>query len=78
VGEFASLFPPFPPFPPMLPIQVLTNNLLYDFSRTAIPTDNVDEDYLAAPRKRDIGNISNRIGSSTPMDRKRSKPPRCF
>jgi P-type Mg2+ transporter len=47
----------FLPFLPMLPIQVLTNNLLYDFSQTAIPTDNVDEDYLAAPRKWDVGNI---------------------
>jgi Mg2+-importing ATPase len=28
----------FLPFLPMLPIQVLTNNLLYDFSQTAIPT----------------------------------------
>ena len=37
----------FLPFLPMLPIQVLTNNLLYDFSQTAIPTDNVDEEYLA-------------------------------
>ena len=47
----------FLPFLPMAPIQVLTNNLLYDFSQTAIPTDNVDEDYLAAPRRWDIGNI---------------------
>ncbi len=47
----------FLPFLPMLPIQVLTNNLLYDFSQTAIPTDNVDEEYLAVPRKWDIGNI---------------------
>jgi P-type Mg2+ transporter len=47
----------FLPFLPMLPIQVLTNNLLYDFSQTAIPTDNVDEEYLASPRKWDIGNI---------------------
>ncbi len=47
----------FLPFLPMLPIQVLTNNLLYDFSQTAIPTDNVDADYLAIPRKWDIGNI---------------------
>ena len=47
----------FLPFLPMLPIQVLTNNLLYDFSQTSIPTDNVDEDYLAVPRKWDIGNI---------------------
>lgn len=45
------------PFLPMLPIQVLTNNLLYDFSQTAIPTDNVDEEYLMVPRKWDIDNI---------------------
>ena len=47
----------FLPFLPMVPIQVLTNNLLYDFSQTTIPTDNVDEEYLASPRKWDIGNI---------------------
>ena len=47
----------FLPFLPMAPIQVLTNNLLYDFSQTTIPTDNVDEEYLAAPRRWDIGNI---------------------
>jgi P-type Mg2+ transporter len=47
----------FLPFLPMTPIQVLTNNLLYDFSQTTIPTDNVDEEYLASPRKWDIGNI---------------------
>jgi Mg2+-importing ATPase len=47
----------FLPFLPMAPIQVLTNNLLYDFSQTAIPTDNVDEDYLTSPRRWDISNI---------------------
>jgi P-type Mg2+ transporter len=47
----------FLPFLPMAPIQVLTNNLLYDFSQTTIPTDNVDDEYLATPRKWDIGNI---------------------
>jgi Mg2+-importing ATPase len=41
----------FLPFLPMLPIQVLTNNLLYDFSQTTIPTDNVDADWLTKPRK---------------------------
>jgi len=45
------------PFLPMAPVQVLTNNLLYDFSQTAIPTDNVDEEYLARPRRWEIGNI---------------------
>jgi Mg2+-importing ATPase len=47
----------FLPFVPMLPIQVLTNNLLYDFSQTAIPTDEVDADWLAKPRKWDISGI---------------------
>jgi len=47
----------FLPFLPMAPIQVLTNNLLYDFSQTTIPTDNVDEEYIAAPRRWDISNI---------------------
>jgi len=46
------------PFLPMSPIQVLTNNLLYDFSQTAIPTDNVDDDYLQVPRRWDIANIT--------------------
>ena len=48
----------FLPFLPMTAIQVLTNNLLYDFSQTTIPTDNVDADYLAVPRRWDIGNIT--------------------
>jgi Mg2+-importing ATPase len=46
------------PFLPMTPIQVLTNNLLYDFSQTAIPTDNVDEEYLQKPRRWEIRNIA--------------------
>jgi Mg2+-importing ATPase len=45
-------------FLPMAPIQVLTNNLLYDFSQTTIPTDNADDEYIAAPRRWDIGNIT--------------------
>jgi P-type Mg2+ transporter len=48
----------FLPFLPMAPIQVLTNNLLYDFSQTTIPTDRVDEEYLMVPRQWDIGNIT--------------------
>ena len=47
----------FLPFLPMLPIQVLTNNLLYDFSQTTIPTDEVDADWLTKPRKWTIGEI---------------------
>lgn len=48
----------FLPFLPMAPIQVLTNNLLYDVSQTAIPTDQVDQEYLASPRRWEIGNIA--------------------
>ena len=47
----------FLPFLPMLPIQVLSNNLLYDFSQTAIPTDEVDHEWLARPRKWEIGSL---------------------
>lgn len=38
------------PFVPMAPIQVLTNNLLYDFSQVPIPTDDVDADQVDRPR----------------------------
>jgi Mg2+-importing ATPase len=41
----------FLPFLPMLPLQIVINNLLYDFSQVAIPTDRVDEEYLARPRQ---------------------------
>jgi Mg2+-importing ATPase len=47
----------FLPFLPMLPIQVLANNLLYDFSQTPIPTDQVDQEWLTRPRKWEIGKI---------------------
>ena len=46
------------PFLPMAPIQILTNNLLYDFSQTAIPTDQVDDEYLVKPRQWNIGAIA--------------------
>ncbi|MGZ4332272.1 MAG: magnesium-translocating P-type ATPase [Solirubrobacteraceae bacterium] len=36
-------------FLPMLPTQILLNNLLYDASEMAIPTDNVDEEQLRRP-----------------------------
>ncbi|ORW25781.1 magnesium-translocating P-type ATPase [Mycobacterium palustre] len=36
-------------FLPMLPSQILLNNLLYDSSQLAIPTDRVDEEQLQAP-----------------------------
>ena len=45
------------PFVPMQPVQILLNNLLYDFSQTGIPTDNVDAELMTKPRKWNIDNI---------------------
>jgi Mg2+-importing ATPase len=45
------------PFLPMLPVQILLNNLLYDFSQTGIPFDHVDPDYLEIPRKWRLNDI---------------------
>lgn len=39
----------FLPFLPMLPLQLLTQNLLYDISQTAIPFDNVDTELVSKP-----------------------------
>jgi Mg2+-importing ATPase len=47
----------FLPFIPMAPIQILTNNMLYDFSQVPIPTDAVDEEQVALPRPWNIGEI---------------------
>jgi len=47
----------FLPFLPMKPIQVLVNNLLYDMSQITIPTDEVDKEWLAKPRKWAIDEI---------------------
>ncbi|KYH44591.1 magnesium-translocating P-type ATPase [Branchiibius sp. NY16-3462-2] len=44
-------------FLPMLPGQILLNNLLYDSSQLAIPTDRVDAEQLRAPSHWDVGFI---------------------
>ncbi|MDT4911108.1 MAG: P-type Mg2+ transporter [Pseudonocardiales bacterium] len=44
-------------FLPMLPSQILLNNLLYDSSQLAIPTDDVDEEQLRRPAHWDIAFI---------------------
>jgi Mg2+-importing ATPase len=44
-------------FLPMLPSQILLNNLLYDTSQLAIPTDNTDEEQLRRPSHWDIAFI---------------------
>jgi Mg2+-importing ATPase len=46
------------PYLPMQPIQVLTNNLLYDFSQVPIPTDNVGEQQITKPRPWAMGEIA--------------------
>ena len=48
----------FLPYVPMAPIQILTNNLLYDFSQVPIPTDNVDPEQIAKPRPWSMGQIA--------------------
>jgi Mg2+-importing ATPase len=48
----------FVPYLPMQPIQILTNNLLYDLSQTAIPTDEVDPEQIARPRPWEMGSIA--------------------
>ena len=45
------------PFLPMSPGQILLNNLIYDASQTAIPSDNVDADVEAEPARWDVHQI---------------------
>ena len=40
----------FLPFLPMVPPQILLNNFLYDISQVALPTDNVDKEYIEKPK----------------------------
>jgi len=42
------------PFLPMFPIQIILNNFLYDASQVAIPSDDVDEEYLLKSRSWNI------------------------
>ncbi len=48
----------FVPYLPMMPIQILANNLLYDISQTAIPTDDVDSEQIEKPRPWDMGQLA--------------------
>jgi len=41
----------FIPFLPMLPMHLLVQNLLYDFSQIAIPFDNVDDELVKGPQR---------------------------
>ena len=57
----------FLPFLPMAPVQILFNNLLYDFSQTSVATDHVDDEYISQPRKWEIANIARYIFSIGPI-----------
>ena len=55
----------FLPFLPLLPIQMLIQDFLYDFSQIGIPYDNVDKEFLIKPRKWDtkgLGTFMNVMG----------------
>ena len=47
----------FLPFLPLLPVHILVQNLLCDFSQMGIPFDKVDKEYIKEPRKWDTGSI---------------------
>jgi Mg2+-importing ATPase len=47
----------FLPFLPMYPIQIILNNFLYDASQVAIPSDDVDEEYLLKSRSWNVDYI---------------------
>ena len=59
-GDVFSIFIAsiFLPFLPLLPIQMLIQDFLYDFSQIAIPYDDVDEEFLVKPRKWDTKGLS--------------------
>jgi Mg2+-importing ATPase len=42
----------------MLPVQILTNNLLYDIGQTSVPTDAVDPEQIARPRPWDFKELT--------------------
>ncbi len=46
------------PFLPMAPVQILMNDLLYDLSQSAVPTDYVDDEYLKSPKTWDMRGVT--------------------
>ena len=56
----------FVPYLPMAPIQILANNMLYDISQTAIPTDEVDPEQVEKPRPWDVRQLTRFIVSIGP------------
>jgi Mg2+-importing ATPase len=57
----------FLPFLPMLPVQILTQNLLCDFSQMGIPFDSVDKEYLKKPRNWETRSIKSFMAYMGPL-----------
>ncbi|MDD4494526.1 MAG: magnesium-translocating P-type ATPase [Eubacteriales bacterium] len=57
----------FLPFLPMLPVQILTQNLLCDFSQMGMPFDRVDEEYIKKPRKWETKSIQSFMAYMGPL-----------
>ncbi|MCH4191690.1 MAG: magnesium-translocating P-type ATPase [Butyrivibrio sp.] len=62
-GNFGNVFSVlvasiFLPFLPMIPIQMLIQNLIYDFTQIAIPWDNVDSEFMQKPKRWDTRSLS--------------------
>ncbi|NLC29208.1 MAG: magnesium-translocating P-type ATPase, partial [Chloroflexi bacterium] len=57
----------FLPFLPMLPVQLLTQNLLNDFSQLGMPFDRVDEEYIKRPRKWETQSIKSFMAYMGPL-----------
>lgn len=57
----------FLPFLPMAPVQIMFNNLMYDFSQTSVATDYVDDEYISQPRKWELENVARYIFTIGPI-----------
>ncbi len=57
----------FLPFLPMLPVQILTQNLLCDFSQMGIPFDSVDKEYLKSPKRWETKSIKSFMAFMGPL-----------
>ncbi|MDD2233623.1 MAG: magnesium-translocating P-type ATPase [Desulfitobacteriaceae bacterium] len=57
----------FLPFLPMLPVQILTQNFLCDFSQMGIPFDSVDKEYIKKPRKWETHSIKSFMAYMGPL-----------
>ena len=56
-SNFGNMFSVLLPFLPMMSVHLIFLNLIYDLSCTAIPWNNVDEAFIAKPRKWDASSV---------------------